>query len=386
MEDAVALVKLSSTDPLVFAMVDYSHLLVMSKQYVLADQAEKSSDDGNTDGTPAGFIKYAANLPVTLNREISQEALTAVSVILRNILEQKPNSDLEEEVNKLEFDDRVACMEILHWLDLNAPWRNRLGSIVTMTQDTVICIITDSSNIGNKVHLDYDIWCGPCKEPAQSPLNQPAKRARLDTSCSALIFRKPTQIRGDKQIKGTYYISNSAADELRNAIVDAVIKRAALLTHYGEVSNPAIEVVANFVARNVNFLMPSYEDVVRYANLVQASRLFTHANDLMMLAIRGLQCNGVKHPRFTPPTPMPSRVGRITINMSEPDETRLIVGYNDMPAPTNGLPNLPIVPNVPNVLPNVVPNVPNVPNVVPNVAELPQEVEDNADEIFDVED
>lgn len=321
----IATVKLYHKDtPGLFCTIEYTTLLAMSKQYVEADRMEKLSEEPRP-----GYIKYAAELPVSLNMDMSQEALTAVGSILSEAFGSTGDdisSPVGNIIKELSPDDRVVCVEVLHWLDLKAPWNQQVSKVVSVMYDSIVCRITRGNGVSN-VDLSSDLWCGA--------LRTEGKRAKLsDSGLQVVCVRRCTSSRA----YSSYVVSNADAQLLRESIVDVVVKRARQMNRYGEVVTPSMEVLANFMARNANYLLATYESTVRYTQAVKESNLYTHANNLMLMAVRGLVCNGPTGARFTPTgSRFATGTGAMVITVSAPDGLCVDVYYTEQDAVINQL-------------------------------------------------
>lgn len=62
----------------------------------------------------------------------------------------------------------------------------------------------------------------------------------------------------------------------------------------------AVQVIADFVARNHDFFMKTYNDLVTYRNMVRECKLISSIEDTMMLAYGGIQYGQDIHWHFTP--------------------------------------------------------------------------------------
>lgn len=326
--------------PSTYCCVDYLKLCAMSRQYQQADRLDRASSP-----QVDGYFKYTPVMTIDLLKQPSQDALNAVGMLL-TALSNGDGIDVNGDVFQgMVVADRISCIEVLHWLDLADPYQAQLSQLTSAINDDILCVIMDATKDATqeagpssstsedpnvfKIRYDTDIWFGPCKQQEDRATISPAKKAKThDAANIPYVF----VVRKDGANKSAYIVRCADGQRLRESLVAVVIEKSRALSGYGEMSVPIVEQLANFVARNVDFLLPTYQDAVKYCDGLKGVGLFTHAYDLMTRAMRGLHCaDDGPRSRFTPRdnvTRSADIVGAFCISIMEPERTRVDVSYS----------------------------------------------------------
>jgi len=307
--------------------LDYIMLSAMSRLYQDVDRLDRSTSPKHE-----GYFKYAPVMTIDLLKTPTQDALDAVSKVLTALFHRKKNDvrvEIEKILRSMEPKDRSSCMCVLDWLNLVETSQTKLSKLLLSIDDDVLATILDPNLNDFNIRYDTDIWFGPTKMDSEKA-TAASKAAMSDVATAAdvphaLVGRNVIKV--IKSIQHAFLVSKADGERLRESLMNHIMKKSRSICGAGEMAVPIVERLANFVARNVEFLLPTYQDAVRYCYDLKAAGLVKHAHNLMLHAMRGLgsQAEGAAA-RFTPRIYCDhgSIVGSFHVDDLNPDRVQVI--------------------------------------------------------------